>query len=138
MRVLGKPESGKSTLSKKVLQITRNHFSHIPGVLIAGFFFHNRGNELAKSEEGFLRGILHQILSQMSSLFVHILEAYEAKVATEANFGWSVEFLRKVLKAVLGDSKVKESVFIIDALDECPPNSKEQMISFITETITEY
>lgn len=68
MRVLVKPGSGKTTLSKKLFQISSNNFSYLPRVLIAGLFLHNRGNPLAKSEEGFLRRMLPQILSQMRQM----------------------------------------------------------------------
>lgn len=136
IRIVGKPGSGKSTLSKHVFYTTRDRLSQRPGAVIAGFFFHDRGAELGKSEEGFLRGILYQILSQLPSLFGHILPTYERKAATENPLTWSVEFLHDVLKAVLGDPKIREVVFIIDALDECLGSSKDAIIAIIAGTLT--
>lgn len=78
------------------------------------------------------------MLSQMPSLFGHILATYETNVATQKEFTWSVELLRTIVRAVLGDRKVKEVVLILDALDECLDHSRDTVLSFVTKTITEH
>lgn len=67
--ISGKAGSGKSTLMKYIWtdERTRAHLSTWAGdkpLLLAAFFFYERGESFQKSREGLIRSLLHQILSQ--------------------------------------------------------------------------
>ncbi|OBT98500.1 hypothetical protein VE01_03650 [Pseudogymnoascus verrucosus] len=71
--VSGKAGSGKSTLMKYIWtdERTRTHLSTWAGgkpLLLASFFFYERGGSFQKSREGLIRSLLHQILSQKREL----------------------------------------------------------------------
>ncbi|KAL7815736.1 hypothetical protein V8C26DRAFT_103026 [Trichoderma gracile] len=72
--VSGRPASGKSTFMKflhrdgRTSQLLRGWYSRAEQVN-ANFFFHYRGNQIQKSFEGLLRGILSQILEQASGTY---------------------------------------------------------------------
>ncbi|OBT63079.1 hypothetical protein VE03_07456 [Pseudogymnoascus sp. 23342-1-I1] len=71
--ISGKAGSGKSTLMKYIWkdERTRNHLRTWAGnkpLLLAAFFFYERGKSFQKSREGLIRSLLHQILSQKREL----------------------------------------------------------------------
>lgn len=71
--ISGKAGSGKSTLMKYMWtdQRTRTYLSTWAGgkpLLLAAFFFYERGESSQKSREGLIRSLLHQILSQKQEL----------------------------------------------------------------------
>lgn len=131
----GKPGSGKSILSKHLVDDFTRIFSKQQGVVIASFFFNDRGVELEKSQEGFLRGLLYQMLSAVPSLFKHILPRYRSMRDVTRNLShWHLEFLEEALILMIGDPKVKRVIVLIDGLDECQEGSKIPVLDFITET----
>lgn len=71
--VNGKAGAGKSTLMKFLFHDprTRRHLGVEPSLaasVFAGFFFHDRGTTLQKSQIGLLKSVLHQIIGQCRNL----------------------------------------------------------------------
>ncbi|KAK0712238.1 hypothetical protein B0T21DRAFT_376227 [Apiosordaria backusii] len=71
--ITGKPGAGKSTLMKYIvdhpkLETHLHRWSSKRPLLLGAFYFWIAGDVLQKSHEGLLRTLLHQILSQASSL----------------------------------------------------------------------
>lgn len=124
--VYGKPGCGKSTLMASVLRYYTQALSELdpPSLGIASAFFWEADvNRLAKSKEGLLRSLLHQILSHDKSAVDLVLARPESTNVCHAMrssgwYTWSVRSLQDILKAIL-TRHGKQWLLIIDALDEC-------------------
>ncbi|KAK3985883.1 hypothetical protein QBC44DRAFT_403817 [Cladorrhinum sp. PSN332] len=129
--ITGKAGAGKSTLMKYLFEheITKQHLENwskpLPLVL-AGFYFWNVGSDMQKSQEGFLRTILHQVLRQMPHItpkvcprrwaFLKLFGTQALKPYPE----WTVDELLEsmsILTELFVDKEFKISLFI-DGLDE--------------------
>ncbi|KAH8905401.1 hypothetical protein BR93DRAFT_970192 [Coniochaeta sp. PMI_546] len=138
--ISGKPGSGKSTIMKLALEhpMTRHHLLRYSSSywVMAGFFFHDRGFGLQKSFEGFLRGILHQILSQRTNFVRPLLEAEASSLvftekdgAISFSINWTREIMEKALLWIASKQELNLCLFI-DALDEHDGNH-QPLLSFI-------
>ncbi|KFZ04268.1 hypothetical protein V502_10280 [Pseudogymnoascus sp. VKM F-4520 (FW-2644)] len=83
--VSGKAGSGKSTLMKYIWtdERTRTHLSTWAcgkPLVLAAFFFYERGESLQKSREGLIRSLLYQILSQQRWLIPIVFKSEFADV----------------------------------------------------------
>lgn len=135
----GKAGSGKSTLMRFLLDDERTTTylkiwadrSHRP-LCIASYFFWNSGTAQQKSQEGLLKSLLHQVLSQHPHLVPILMPSewsswYSAFTSSET---FSFEFNLKQLLAVL-DQLTTQTVsplylcFLIDGLDEFDGDHQE-------------
>ena len=71
--IAGKAGSGKSTLMKYLVSEPRTQsilqtWAGNEALVVAKFFFWNAGNDMQKSQEGLLRSLLHEVLSQCPQL----------------------------------------------------------------------
>ena len=71
--IAGKAGSGKSTLMKYLVSEPRTEsilqtWAGNEALVVAKFFFWNAGNVMQKSQEGLLRSLLHEVLSQCPQL----------------------------------------------------------------------
>jgi hypothetical protein len=92
-------------------------------LIIAKFFFYYLGTELQKSQEGLIRGLLHQILAAQPSLTPRLLpELWEEALNTEADLKLSPASHTELWSAFerLGELEDDELSFciFIDGLDE--------------------
>lgn len=125
--VAGKPGCGKSTIAKHLLGKMEAGCK-----IIASFFFNDRGVQLERCEEGFLRVIIRQILRQIPSLFSHILQEYRERVAESDNpVIWSTEFLRKSLISMVHALDGERIWLVIDAFDECAESSRDSLLDLV-------
>ena len=133
--IRGKPGSGKSTLMKYLLRLTRDEVSHslyhVFPVVVA-IFFNTRGSALEKTLGGFLRSSIIQILDQKGHLFTDIeqeyLKAYQGKDLSEPTL---TRMLKTLVRQCTSTTKV---CFFIDAIDEYDGSVREQ-IFFLEELI---
>ena len=138
--IRGKPGSGKSTIMKyamtspRTTQLLSNH--NIMPWIIAGFFFHDRGTEMQKSAEGFLSGILRQLLEQCKALFPVIysklIEFGQISTINEGNFPitkkplWTLAQLQQILSLIICQPEVPlNCCLFVDALDEHDGNHRD-------------
>ena len=86
----------------------------------AAFFFHDRGSPLQKSLEGFLKVVLHRVLSDVPELQPVVYEAWSGlSVSKSHSFTWTADALMIVLEKILDQNIVDMSVLLfVDALDE--------------------
>jgi NACHT domain len=149
----GKAGSGKSTLMKyitdnplaldilKVWQTWRK-------LIFAGFFFHNRGNMMQKSQVGLLRSILYQVLSEAQELIPVVWATlgnreYIKNVQLDDEepvlINWTAFKLRRAFKALMQQQIVGLDIcLMIDGLDEYESeegqeDSYDELLSFIKE-----
>lgn len=122
--ISGKAGSGKSTLMKYMWtnKRTRTCLSTWAGgrpLLLAAFFFYERGESLQKSREGLIRSLLHQILLQKRELipivFKHEFESKDSK--GRGILSWSS--LKSAFEALLTHTSDSFKLCIFaDGLDE--------------------
>ncbi|KAG8526675.1 uncharacterized protein KY384_008104 [Bacidia gigantensis] len=125
----GKPGSGKSTLMKYAMGHTKTK-----GFLeqydsnswnIAGYFFHDRGTEVQKSINGFLREILYQILQQQPDLFTFIYSIWTSVKRDTHNTerpevrSWKPSHIKDAIRSIASKSTYPLNLCLfVDALDE--------------------
>ncbi|KFY59535.1 hypothetical protein V496_05647 [Pseudogymnoascus sp. VKM F-4515 (FW-2607)] len=122
--ISGKAGSGKSTLMKYIWtdERTRAHLSTWAAgkpLLLAAFFFYERGKSFQKSREGLIRSLLHQILSQERELipivFRDELETKDRQFSRLLN--WSN--LKRAFEVILAHtSDLFKLCIFADGLDE--------------------
>ncbi|KAK4442386.1 hypothetical protein QBC34DRAFT_418805 [Podospora aff. communis PSN243] len=130
--ITGKPGSGKSTLMKYLVARpeTLEHLQKWAGsrqVLLATFYSWDAGNELQKSQTGFLRTLLYQIVEQAPDLAPRL---FPGRWATQKIFGsaaldhlppWSWEELFETfisLASLLERRRKRGLAIFVDGLDE--------------------
>jgi hypothetical protein len=119
----GKPGSGKSTLMKYLCDNieTKERLQVWSGgnrVIMAQFYFWNSGDTLQKSQEGLLRSITFEILSQCPDLIPLACDTVDGftHFDRDNNF-WPSDTLLNLFTAVVNTRRVNLCLFI-DGLDE--------------------
>ena len=133
--IQGNPDSGKSTLMKKI-------YSHVkaspqdPSSVLAAFFFNARGNELEKSPTGLFRTLLHKLCQRISALRDLVVKTYVAKCRLmNTCWQWQLGELKELLASVVTSSILgKRSLLLfVDALDECDLAATQSVIQFFED-----
>jgi len=128
--ITGKPGSGKSTLMKFIgtdsRGRTRQHLRKWSGdqqLLVASFYFWDKGEHSSTTTEGLLTLLLHQCLSQRPDL-IPIVAPKRWAILNIFDFGmrlppWSMRELQECFRmmALRSDKEFKLAIFI-DGLDE--------------------
>ncbi|KAK4160799.1 hypothetical protein QBC43DRAFT_324981 [Cladorrhinum sp. PSN259] len=142
--ITGKPAAGKSTLMKYVIhqKTTTNiltEWSNPLPVVVASYYFWNAGSILQKSQEGLLRTLLFQILSQMPHItskvcprrwtLFKLFGEKAAQVAPQWEMDELVESISNFNKIYVGQ-ECKLALFI-DGLDEFD-GEYHNLISLVT------
>lgn len=143
--ITGKAGSGKSTLMKLILKDPRTQ-QNLPrdteNTVVAGFFFHDRGqNALLKSHQGLFRAILHSILSKYPQLIPVTLRRRWAVIGEDIASGspharrqaWTIAELRRGFLALASQKELRARIcLVIDGLDEFSGEHRE-----IVDTLAE-
>ena len=125
--IKGKPESGKSTLIKHIYEVCSKHFS---GHVIVAYFFHGRGSELQKTRLGMLRSLLLQLLERREELLQKFIKAFPLRGQSIENQKWVAEELENFLLHCARQGWLKDTVLLVDALDECGESTARGLASF--------
>ncbi|KAH6972438.1 hypothetical protein BKA56DRAFT_660343 [Ilyonectria sp. MPI-CAGE-AT-0026] len=148
--ITGKPGSGKSTLMKYIfenqqLRIDLKSYAGDLPLMLAGFFFWNPGSEVEKSQEGLLRTILHQCLSDREDLIPVVaprrwaLHSILGSSTTAPEWTWrELKESFEVLCSLHG--KEFQLALFIDGLDEFGENgtSPSVLVDWILDIITRH
>ena len=145
--IRGKPGSGKSTIMKYAMTSPRttqllSNYNSMPWI-IAGFFFHDRGTKMQKSAEGFLSGILRQLLQQRREIFPLIYSTFNSVsklintdkecALNTPSYIWSLAQLQQALSLTICKSNVPlNCCLFVDALDEHDGNHRN-LIAILME-----
>lgn len=144
--ISGKPGSGKSTLSKYLLdhlideqkqQKERGLFNYLRGTAaIIGFFFNGRGPERLRSESAFFHSLIFQLVEQEPSLYRLVPKRKIDSTGSPAPL--SVHTLRRTLLSMLDDQRIESTCLIVDAFDECGEECKQKLLKFLSEDIANH
>jgi ankyrin repeat protein len=129
--IKGKPGSGKSTIMKEAVKMTKRKQSR--DIIISYFFNARASGHLEKSIVGMYRSLVHQILQACPHLQGRFTEMFAAKDREGFVDNWTPTELQGFLTDIvesLGDCPL--NVFI-DALDEGDENDVRQLIAFLDE-----
>jgi hypothetical protein len=130
--ITGNPGSGKSTLMKFIyldprtkqylLTWTRNNSAK--NLIMADFFFWKPGMKLEQSQEGLLRGLLHEVLRMWPEIMPQVLGERWCEWIVDRP--WTLNELRTAIE-ILGQQPESHTklCFFIDGLDEYEGQSHE-------------
>ena len=124
--ITGKAGSGKSTLMKflshhKSATQALQRWTDDKDLITADFYFWHAGTELQKSQEGLLRSLLHDVLSQCPELMRQVLPKLweQSKFDHIKSHLWNrAELLSAFAELSLQTKFTKRFCFFIDGLDE--------------------
>jgi hypothetical protein len=131
--VLGTAGIGKTMIAKYLVDQIEIRAKHSPSTLFLYFFCDNK-DETRRKSKAVLRGLLVQLLQQQPSFFKHVQPEYK-------NMGDQLRdnfnSLRNIFLAILRDPKASSTFILIDALDECENDSKEEIAEMFRELFKE-
>lgn len=130
MWIRGDPGKGKTML---VCRIIDELGATIPLPRQLCYFFCQATDARINNASAVLRGLLYMLLEQQPSLVSHVQENYRRggrSIFEDVN-SWVV--LTKLFSDILGDHRLRSTVFIIDALDECT-HKLQDLLAFIANT----
>lgn len=147
--ISGKPGSGKSTLMRYIcnsenVQNGLLQWAEASQLTICNFFFWNNGTREQRSQIGFLRSLIYDILRQHPTLIPVVMPAVwartytlvvqEAKTINPGKF--SFEFLMEIFRTLVQQTvtPVKLCLFV-DGVDECEEETAD-MVDILTEFAT--
>lgn len=119
------PGCGKSVLSRALID-ERRLSTNITTSTVCYFFFKD-GDERRMHSTNALCAILHQLLTQDSSGNL-IKNALASHRSYGAGLAQNFSELWRIMVGCAGSSDTGEVVVILDALDECEKNSRDQLI----------
>ncbi|KAH7075973.1 hypothetical protein BKA63DRAFT_566014 [Paraphoma chrysanthemicola] len=122
--ICGKAGSGKSTLLKYLsedprLQQALESWAGDSQLLVLGFYFFNLGSDLQRSQEGLLRSLLYQAVSQAPSLGQVLFKERFTAPAIGHTSATSHELKRAFHRLQHLDSAEMKIAILVDGLDEC-------------------
>lgn len=122
--ISGKPGAGKSTLMRYIYDDERVK-DFLPAAdgrtIMAGYFFHDLGQSQEKTLDGFLAGVLYQLVSQERDLFKFVRPVLSTLGRGSERLPiWHSSSLEAALRSISSQREIKATVCIfIDGYDEC-------------------
>lgn len=127
----GKPGAGKSTLMRFAYEehkIPQGRRPRESNTVIAGFFFHARGEELQRSVTGMYRSLVYQLFKGFPDLGHLLDDTYLLPPSMEDCP--SLDHLRELFLRGISCLGKRQFVCYVDALDEC----NEQDVAHMAQT----
>ncbi|KAK1763216.1 hypothetical protein QBC33DRAFT_562996 [Phialemonium atrogriseum] len=138
LQITGKPGSGKSTLVKRIYQVTRSSLRAADGNFVAGFFFNARGDTLERCAAGLFRSLLYQIGNLHPSCLGSIKEYTVTELAgLEDDPAKYLNVLMSIVEEIFSTKAIapRRSIIFIDALDECDPDEASETGYFFARLV---
>lgn len=144
--ITAKAGCGKTTLSSHIARRVKEprplesqastELDLLPAVVLC-FFFLRSNLDSEGNATGALRSIVRQLVGQVPDTLPSVLERYELLSSIGA-FEWSPENLLSMIGHMLQLLPADSSVYIIlDALDECEPDSRRWLLDWLKELVDE-
>ena len=127
LRLIGPPGIGKTMMSIFLVNELKRKVD--PNTTFAYFFCDYRDKD-RNTPTAILRSVILQLLRQRHPLFEHIQSDFkEQKSGLFLNF----HALWRNLKSMLRDHRAGEAFVLVDALDECEPSMRNDLLRSIEE-----
>ncbi|KAL9062649.1 MAG: hypothetical protein Q9157_008738 [Trypethelium eluteriae] len=132
----GKPGAGKSTLMKHTLHYCKQEFGDH---LVVAYFFNARGEQLEKTALGLLRSMVYQLIQRDNTIHDHfLLRFHEKQMMQEGGRPeWRISDLRDFILSVIKQRRLKSTLLLIDALDECSESDVQDVIEMLEKLSVE-
>lgn len=127
----GNPGTGKSTMAITLSEELPSKPYFQDGSKTIAYFFCDSSSDVNRTAISVLRGLLYQLIKQYPAFMQRLLPIYKER--GDRLFG-SFDALWDALLDIARISGGMEFYYIIDALDECEPNSQETLLEQIHQT----
>lgn len=141
--IKGNPGTGKSItmkflyrkLERKIRNAKTKH--KMKDKLVISFFFNARGNEFEKSTLGLYRSLLFNLFSLEPSLQEALDHCQRSGYHNILESGWPLQLLKEVFEeaVILLQAQGKQLYCYVDALDECPEDDVQDMVSYFEDLV---
>lgn len=135
--IMGKPGSGKSTLSKFILSEPRTKSGlekWRPGVIMANHYFWRPGSLMQRSIKGMLSSIAHQLVLSVPNSLEYSSTNISRIDQKDADTDWSEKELQQFCLDLIRGCGQPLCLFI-DGLDECGPEDDHQKLLVTLESM---
>ncbi|KAL9609476.1 MAG: hypothetical protein Q9167_005761 [Letrouitia subvulpina] len=132
LSIVAPPGWGKSVLAKFLFQIQSARKPPSDDSFVLAFFCKN--TEGQNTAAAIVKSFLHALLSRRREFFQHVLP-YMRKNSSENTL--SFRNLWAMFVAILNDPRLAEVRMIIDDLDECVPDSQNELLRAIEKSMKE-
>jgi ankyrin repeat domain-containing protein 50 len=138
LQIAGGMGTGKSILmSYLVDNIQAAHLDAVtcrtPQKVTVCSFFCDDKNIARKNGQAILRGLLSQILHQRHDLLGHAT----SRISPIEPVRWSLLVLWEILESIMLNPITGTVVFVLDAMDECEPDSRSRVLRSIRQFLTQ-
>lgn len=137
--IKGNPGTGKSILMKFLYQTMQRQLQHTKKKhkLVISFFFNARGNEFERSSLGLYRSLLFNLLDLEPSIQEALDHCRKGDYHNILESGWKLQMLKEVFEeaTTLLEAQGKQLYCFVDALDECPEDDVQDMVSYFEELV---
>jgi hypothetical protein len=130
----GNPGTGKSTMAISLVEQLAEIFATTQGRTLA-YFFCDSNFDTRKTATSIVRGLILQLLQQHPPLLEYVLPKHLERGAKVFE---SFEALWTIFTNIGADKNTGRKYCIIDALDECDPESQEMLLGQLNETFGQH
>ena len=130
--ISGYPGSGKTILSAYILEYlaARELPPNLRTTLC--YFFCDEKIDTQRDGKTILRSLIHQLLVRRQSLIRYVKSAYDVQ---GPQFDQSFDQLWRIFVAVASDKRVGPINVIVDAIDECEQETREQFLQHVEKLV---
>lgn len=106
--------------------------------LVISFFFNARGNEFERSTLGLYRSLLFSLLHLKPNLQEALDHCQRGGYHNILESGWQLQMLKEVFEEAIAllQAQGKQLYCFVDALDECPEDDVQDMVSYFEELVS--
>lgn len=141
--IKGNPGTGKSITMKFLYRRLQRKLQNaktkqtLKDKLVISFFFNARGNEFEKSTLGLYRSLLFNLFSLEPSLQEALDHCERSGYYNILESGWPLQMLKEVFEEAVTLLQVqgKQLYCYVDALDECPEDDVQDMVSYFEDLV---
>lgn len=137
--IKGNPGTGKSITMKFLYQKLQSQLrnTETEGKLVISFFFNARGNEFEKSTLGLYRSLLFNLFHLELDLRKALDHCRNSGYHHVLESGWELQMLKEVFEEAvkLLQTQGKQLFCYVDALDECPEDDVQDMVSYFEDLV---